>query len=123
VPHDRPETTLFYTSTVGTVALTSLLPLIDFPEVVTPRELALFCALGVLAALGHWCFIAAFVRAPASLLAPFTYAHLVWATLYGLVVFGQLPDGIAVLGMAVVVASGVALGLHERRRATARGVS
>ena len=115
VPHDRPETTLFYTSTVGSVALTLLLPTLDFPAAIAPREAALFAALGVLAGLGHWCFIAAFVRAPAALLAPFTYVHLVWATLYGLAAFGQLPDRVSVLGMAAVVGSGVALALHERR--------
>lgn len=117
VPYDKPETTLFYTSTVGVVALSALLPLIEFPESVAPRELAMFAALGVLAGLGHWCFIAAFVRAPASLLAPFTYVHLVWAAVYGFVVFRQLPDRFAVLGMAVIIASGVALALHERRSA------
>ena len=120
VPHDRPETTLFYTSSVGVVVLTLLLPLIAFPASVTPREMALFAALGLLAGLGHWCFIAAFVRAPASLLAPFTYIHLVWATFYGFLVFGQLPDHLGVLGMAVIIASGVALGLHERRAAMHR---
>lgn len=120
VPHDRPETTLFYTSSVGVVVLTLLLPLIAFPASVTPREMALFAALGLLAGLGHWCFIAAFVRAPASLLAPFTYLHLVWATIYGFLVFDQFPDGFSVLGMGVVVASGVALGLHERRASMRR---
>ena len=120
VPHDRPETTLFYTSTVGTVALTLALPLITFPDAVAPREMALFAALGIFAGLGHWCFIAAFVRAPASLLAPFTYVHLVWASAYGFIVFGQHPDSLGLAGMALVVASGVGLALHERGRARAR---
>jgi drug/metabolite transporter (DMT)-like permease len=115
VPGDRPETTLFYTSTVGTVALTLLLPFIEFPASITARELVLFASLGLWAGLGHWCFIAAFVRAPASLLAPFTYAHLLWATLYGLAVFGQFPDAFSVLGMGIVVAAGAGLALHERR--------
>ena len=109
------ETTLFYTSSVGTVALTLLLPFIEFPASVTARELALFAALGLWAGLGHWCFIAAFVRAPASLLAPFTYVHLLWATLYGLAVFDQFPDAFSVLGMGIVVAAGAGLALHERR--------
>ncbi len=116
VPNDRPETTLFYTSTVGAVGLSLLLPAVEFPASVAAGEAAAFAALGVLAGLGHWCFIAAFVRAPASLLAPFTYLHLVWSTIYGLLVFGHLPDGLSVLGMAAIVASGVALVLHERRR-------
>ena len=50
------------------------------------------------------------------LAAPFTYLQMIWATLYGYLVFGQLPDGLSAVGMAVIVGSGVALVLHERRR-------
>ena len=79
-------------------------------------ETLLFVLLGALAGLGHFCLIGAFLRAPASLVAPFTYVHMVWATLYGYFIFGQLPDGLSALGMVVIVGSGVALVLHERRR-------
>jgi drug/metabolite transporter (DMT)-like permease len=65
--------------------------------------------------LGHFCLIGAFLRAPASLVAPFTYLHMVWATLYGYFIFGHLPDGLSALGMVVIVGSGVALVWHERR--------
>jgi len=120
VPLDRPETTLFYTSTVGAVVLSALLPTIDLPRLPEAREWAMFAALGVLGGLGHWCLIAAFVRAPASLLAPFTYTHLLWSTIYGFLVFGHFPDALSVLGMAVIIGSGVGLGLHERRRSMMR---
>jgi drug/metabolite transporter (DMT)-like permease len=117
LPNDRPETTLFYTSTVGTVVLTVLLPLAEFPAAVAPREAVLFTLLGLFAGLGHWCLIGAFTRAPASMLAPFMYLQIIWATLAGFLVFSQLPDGLSVLGMGVIVASGVTLVLHERRAA------
>jgi drug/metabolite transporter (DMT)-like permease len=71
--------------------------------------------LGVLAGVGHWLLIGAYLAAPASLVAPFTYLQMIWATLYGYAIFGQLPDGLSALGMAVIVASGVGLVLHERR--------
>jgi S-adenosylmethionine uptake transporter len=61
----------------------------------------------------------AFLRAPASMLAPFTYVQIVWATLFGYVIFDQLPDGVSFIGMAVIVASGLALAWQERRRARA----
>ena len=35
--------------------------------------------------------------------------HLVWATFYGWLVFSQFPDGFAMLGMGVIIASGVAV--------------
>jgi drug/metabolite transporter (DMT)-like permease len=116
LPNDAPYTTLFYTALVGTVILSSGLPFIDLPSTVTLHDAFFLLLLGFLAGLGHWVFITAFLMAPASLLAPFTYLHMIWATVYGYLIFGQLPDGISALGMAVIVGSGVALVLHERRR-------
>jgi len=49
-------------------------------------------------------------------LTPFTYLQILWATAFGYLMFGQHPDRLSALGMAVVVASGVALALWERRR-------
>ena len=50
-------------------------------------------------------------------LTPFTYVHLVWATLAGWIVFGTFPDAWTLAGMAVITGSGLMIALHERRRA------
>jgi len=115
LPNDTPYTTLFYSAVVGTVGLTLALPFSDTVGRFAWSEVHLLVVLGLFAGLGHWALITAFLRAPASLIAPFTYIHMVWATMYGYLVFGQLPDGISAFGMAVIVAGGVALVLHERR--------
>jgi drug/metabolite transporter (DMT)-like permease len=57
----------------------------------------------------------AYLAAPASLLTPFTYLQIVWATAFGYFLFGQHPDALSGLGMAIVVASGVCLAAWERR--------
>jgi drug/metabolite transporter (DMT)-like permease len=72
---------------------------------------------GVLGTGGHFLLILAFQRAPASALTPFTYAHLVFATLVGWLVFGDFPDALTLVGMAVIGGSGLLLTWHERRRA------
>ncbi len=115
LPNDTAHTTLFYSGLVGTVALSLALPFVDLPGEITSRDAMFLVVLGLLAGLGHWFLIGAFLRAPASLVAPFTYLQMIWATLYGYVIFSQLPDGLSALGMAVIVASGVALVVHERR--------
>ena len=115
LPNDAPYTTLFYSALVGTVILSLGLPFAELPSAVTLHDAFFLVLLGFLAGLGHWMLITAFLLAPASLIAPFTYLHMIWATVYGYLVFGQLPDGISAIGMAVIVASGVALVLHERR--------
>jgi drug/metabolite transporter (DMT)-like permease len=107
--------TLFYSATVGTLVLTLGLPwTTDFARLmaVGVGPLAL---LGVLAGLGHWCMTQAYLRASASLLSPFTYLQILWATAFGYLLFDQHPDGLSGLGMAIVVASGVGLALVERR--------
>ena len=117
LPNDTPYTTLFYTAMVGTVGLSIALPFAGMPASASVRDVLALLLLGLLAGVGHWMFISAFLMAPASLLAPFTYVQMVWATMYGYLVFNQLPDGFSALGMAVIVLSGVALVVHERRNA------
>ena len=115
LPNDTPYTTLFYSALVGTALLSLALPFADLPREVTPRDWFFLLLLGVLAGLGHWLLIGAFLAAPASLVAPFTYVQMLWATAYGWAIFGQLPDTLSATGMAIIVASGVWLVLHERR--------
>ena len=118
LPNDTPHTTLFYSGLVGAAGLSLALPFVETPDVMTVRDAMFLLVLGLLAGLGHWALIAAFLRAPASLIAPFTYLHMIWATFYGFAIFGQLPDALSAVGMAIIVASGVGLMLHERRRAS-----
>lgn len=118
LPGDSPHTTLFYSGLVGTIVLTFLVPFLgDAPKTVTMVEVMFMVLLGFLAGVGHWLFITGFLLAPASLLAPFTYIHIVWATIWGWIVFDHLPDHWSGVGMAIIVASGVGLVLHERRMA------
>ncbi|HET9578493.1 MAG TPA: DMT family transporter [Usitatibacter sp.] len=112
---DTADTTLFYSGLVGTVLLSLALPFTEIPGALPLRDWALFLALGVFGGAGHGMLIGAYLRAPASLVAPFTYLHMIWATIYGWLVFSHLPDGLSALGMAIIVGSGVALVLHERR--------
>ena len=120
LPGDTPHTTLFYSGLVGTVALTALLPFAGMPAEVTPLDAVFLVLMGLLAGFGHWLLIGAFLRAPASLIAPFTYVQMLWATLYGYLLFAQLPDGVSAVGMSIIVASGIGLVLHERRQVVAR---
>ena len=115
LPGDSPYTTLFYSALVGAVALTAAAPFVGMPDDMGIDDVFILVLLGLLAGLGHWMLITAFLMAPATLLAPFTYLHMIWATMYGYLVFGQLPDKLSGLGMAIIVAGGVALVIHERR--------
>jgi drug/metabolite transporter (DMT)-like permease len=112
---ENPQTMLFYSALVGTVLLTATVPFALEASPISWRDGGLLLLSGLLAGVGHGLFIAAFARAPAALLAPFTYLQIAWAVLYGILVFGQHPDGWSAVGIGIVVASGVALALWERR--------
>lgn len=111
---DSAYTTLVYSAFVGTVGLSLALPWQFVGGAPTLRDAALFLLLGLFAGLGHWFVISAYLLAPASLLTPFTYLQIIWATLYGLAIFDQLPDRWSALGMVIIVASGLWLALQER---------
>ncbi|MEO9135428.1 MAG: DMT family transporter [Casimicrobiaceae bacterium] len=113
---EKVHTTLFYSASVGTAALTLGLPLTTNLTQLMAIGIVPLVLLGVLAGLGHWCMTHAYLQAPASLLTPFTYLQIVWATAFGYVMFDQHPDRLSALGMAIVVASGVSLAWWERRR-------
>ncbi len=110
---------LFYPALVGTLLLTLTLPWLNLPHAVSWQDLGFILLAGLLGTAGHFLFILAFQRAPASGLTPFTYVQLVWATLVGWIVFGDFPARLTIAGMAVISVSGLLLTWHERRKALA----
>jgi len=83
LPRDSAHTTLFYSALVGTAVLSAAIPFVEMPGEFAMRDAGFFVVLGLLAGAGHGLLIAAFLRAPASLVAPFTYIQMLWATFYG----------------------------------------
>jgi len=71
----------------------------------TGRELAWLFGVAVLATSGHFTMTLAFRAAPVTVTQPVTFLQLVWATLLGVVVFGEALDGWVVLGGGVILAS------------------
>jgi drug/metabolite transporter (DMT)-like permease len=110
---DPPSTTLFYTALIGALALTVIGPF--YWRAPDASGWALFALVAVLGASGHYLLIKALQLAPASLLQPFAYSVLVWATVVGFTVFGTLPDLLTVLGATIIVASGLYTFARERR--------
>ena len=111
---DRSETTLVWSATVGLAVLTLLVPFAF--RTPTPVELGLGLCLGAFASSGQYLLILAYRRATASVLAPFSYIQLLSSAALGYVVFGALPDAMAFLGSAIIIASGLYIVHRERTR-------
>jgi drug/metabolite transporter (DMT)-like permease len=117
---DHPITTVFYSSLIGMLAGSLILPF-GLPERwPNAWEAALFLSFGITGTLSHLLLMRAYRLAPASFIAPFIYVHIVQATLAGLVFFGQFPDAVTLAGIAIILASGAGIALYERRRAAPR---
>lgn len=114
-------TMLFYTALVGALTMSLTMPWIWGGPTPSLSEAALMVALGIFGGSGHWLLIRALRRAPASLLAPFMYLQIVWATLLGAAIFGHWPDRLSFAGIAVVIASGLFLAWHTRQNQRRRG--
>lgn len=75
---------------------------------------SLLIVLGLVATVAHLMFIQAYRLTPATLLAPFGYFEIVSATLFSIVLFGDVPDLTKWLGIAIIIASGIALVWADR---------
>ena len=88
-----------------------------------PLVIALLCVFGIFGMIGHTMFIKASRLASAPKIAPFVYSQLLWMTLLGYVVFGDLPDWWTVLGALIICASGLYLMYRERVLRLARSAA
>ena len=123
---EHPNRLLFFTALVGTVSMSLTLPAYWDGQIPTLPQGLLIISLGLYGGIGHFMFIRAFREAPASTLSPLLYVQLIWATLLGWLVFNQLPDFLAIIGMLIIGVSGLSLAIrtsHHGSDATGEKVS
>lgn len=112
---DDPMTSLLYTAVAGAVVTSLMLPWAwKWP---TASDWLLLCSTGLAGGLGHLCLIRALQAAPASVVAPFSYSSLIWATLFGFLIFGELPDMWTWTGAVLIIGSGLYIFHRERQLA------
>lgn len=111
---ESPYTSIFYAGLIGTVLLTMALPYC-WVQPQNALHAAFFVIVGMLGGLGHLILIKAYDHAPASQLAPYSYSQLIWVALIGFLVFGDFPDAWSLLGIAILVASGIYTASHQRK--------
>ena len=86
------------------------------PFVYRPMPIAHLGLLGVIAAFGFVAMlliIVAYRAAEAVIVAPMQYSQMIWAAIFGALIFGERPDFYTLLGAAVIIASGIYIVLRE----------
>ena len=104
--NDRTATTVAYTAIVSSALLTVPLPFF-WQTPASGREIAVLVTMAIVAAVAETLVIMALDAAQAVVVAPMQYTLLLWGTLYGFFIFGQLPDVWTWLGAVIIVASGL----------------
>jgi drug/metabolite transporter (DMT)-like permease len=107
-------TTMTYSSIVGAGILSALVPLVW----VAPswHDILFGILVGLASTIGQWIVVLAFRYADASVLAPFSYTQLLWVSILGFLIFGEVPGVWTVTGAVFIVASGLYTAHRERLR-------
>ncbi len=116
---EDPETVTFYFMVIGVVVLAIPLPFVAVRP--TIGEIPLLLGVGLSGALGQWLLSLAFGRAPAAVVTVFNYTSIIWATLFGWLIFGDWPLPAVFAGAAIVIAANLFMVWRESRLGRVRG--
>ncbi len=126
---EHPRVMQLWVSVSGALVLGSVIALASpfswpvlAPSWPTALELLLLLAMGAIATTSHMLAIHAIRIAPAQILAPFQYTEILGATIMGVLFFGNWPDRQTMIGIAIIVGSGLYVFFRERQLAR-RGAS
>jgi drug/metabolite transporter (DMT)-like permease len=110
---DHHFTMLIYTASIGAVVTSVLVPWYwKTPDLF---GWALLIGSGAAGCIGHLCIIKAFQSAPASVVAPFGYSSLIWATLFGVTIWREWPGLNTWVGACLIILAGLYIFFRERK--------
>ncbi|MGF6852524.1 DMT family transporter [Paraburkholderia sp. CI3] len=109
---DDSGTTVLYFTLVGTAVMGA--SLVFAWRTPSFDALAIMALLGALATAGQFLMTMAFRDADAGALAPYNYTSIVWAALFGYLVWGETIGGISMLGIALIVGSSIAVAMRRK---------
>jgi drug/metabolite transporter (DMT)-like permease len=112
--YESPETVTFYFMVIGT--LVTALPLPFVAVTPTLAEIPLLFGVGLTGAMAQWLLSTAFRNAPAAVVTVFNYSGIVWATLFGWLIWNDWPLPHVLAGAAIVIASNALIIWRESRR-------
>ena len=82
----------------------------------TGRHLAFLGVAGLCVAFGHFGLLLTYWLGRTSTVAPFFYSFALWGVVSGLIVWGELPNALALAGIALIAGSGIAIVVLDQRR-------
>ncbi|MDE1194339.1 EamA family transporter [Pseudomonas sp. Bc-h] len=112
--HDSPTTSNFFAGLFNSLLMSAIVPFFwQSPEW---KHVPFMLALGTCGMVAHLMLTQAFRFAAPALLAPFGYCQIVFAGLWGFIVFNHAPSLTAQAGIAIICLSGLAAAWQQRKK-------
>ena len=110
---ERPVVMLIYPMIANAAVMGAALPWVYEP--MPGDHVVLFALVAALAFSATFLTVRAYALAEAAAVAPMQYSQIIWATIFGALVFGERPDAATVLGAAIIIGAGLVILFAERR--------
>ena len=108
-----PDIVMASSQFVGTFLLGAVLSAFHWVPP-TSGSLVIFAAAGLISVTALFCVNRSLKLAPASVVVPYQYTMIVWAVLFGFVVFGDVPHPATIIGASIIIGAGLYIYLRER---------
>jgi drug/metabolite transporter (DMT)-like permease len=115
---ESSHTILFYYSLAVVIVLGATMPSLWIEP--SFHDWLWFIVVGIAGSFGQFCYNQAFRYGEASLVAPLDYLSIVWATLFGFVIFGDIPSWLVLGGAACIIVSSIYIAHREAVAAAKR---
>ena len=111
--YDNSSTSFFWTGVVGSIAMTVVG--LNFWDPVSKSDWSVMLLLSASGVVGHYLLIKCYEVAEASAVQPFAYLQLIWASMIGIIIFGEQITTNVLIGACIIVGAGLFTLWRERK--------
>jgi len=111
--YDNSSTSFFWTGIIGCIAMTAIG--LNFWDPVSQADWSIMLILSASGMLGHFLLIKCYEVAEASAVQPFAYLQLIWASIIGIIIFGEQITTNVFIGACIIVGAGLFTLWRERK--------
>ena len=111
--YDNSSTSFFWTGIIGCIAMTAIG--LNFWDPVSQADWSIMLILSASGMLGHFLLIKCYEVAEASAVQPFAYLQLIWASIIGIIIFGEQITTNVLIGACIIVGAGLFTLWRERK--------
>ena len=111
--YDNSSTSFFWTGVVGSIAMTIIG--LNYWDPVSKSDWSIMLLLSASGVVGHYLLIKCYEIAEASAVQPFAYLQLIWASMIGIIIFGEQITTNVLIGACIIVGAGLFTLWRERK--------